>query len=135
MSARHREIFNFVKHRDLIRFTVTISLPASFRYDYEHLYHLDMFVRDDTTLGCPAKLVSFRYNRNKNRKKFRNYPTQKELFRIFRNIPKLECFYSFGCFGSTKTNRKTERKGKEERRGKGYGRERKGKGKGREGEG
>ncbi len=54
------------------------------------------------SIGCPAKLVSFRYNRNRNRKKFRNYPKQKDLFRFFRNIPKLECFDSFGCFGSTK---------------------------------
>jgi hypothetical protein len=50
-------------------------------------------------LGCPAKLVSFRYNRNRNRKKFRKYPKQRDLFRFFRNIPTLERFSSFGCFG------------------------------------
>ncbi len=51
---------------------------------------------DTFGLGCPAKLVSFRYNRNRNRKKFQNYPKQKDLFRFFGNIPKLEPFGSFG---------------------------------------
>ncbi len=54
----------------------------------------------------PAKLVSFRYNRTRNRKEIRNYPKQKDLFRFFQNIPKLERFVSFGCFGSTKNEPK-----------------------------
>jgi hypothetical protein len=87
-------------------------------------------------LGCPAKLVSFRYNRNRNRKKFRNYPKQKDLFRFFRNIPKLERFVSFGCFGSIKKEPK-EPKGEGRRREmdgkwKGNGSEMKGKEKGKE---
>jgi hypothetical protein len=76
-------------------------------------------------LGCPAKLVSFRYNRNRNRKKFRNYPKQKDLFRFFRNIPKLECFDSFG---STKKELKKPKGGGKEGEG---GREMEGKGKGK----
>ena len=82
-------------------------------------------------LGCPAKLVSFRYNRNRNRKKFRNYPKQKDLFRFFRKIPKLERFGSFGCFGSTKKEPKEPKGGKREGEGeKGNGLEMEGKGKG-----
>jgi hypothetical protein len=60
----------------------------------------------------PTKLVSFPYNRNRNRKKFRNYPKQKDLFRFFWNIPKLE---RFGSFGSIKKEPK-EPKGEIRRR-------------------
>jgi hypothetical protein len=49
-------------------------------------------------IGCPAKLVSFRYNQNRNQKKFLDDPKQKDLFRFFLNIPKLESFGSFSCF-------------------------------------
>jgi hypothetical protein len=90
-------------------------------------------------LGCPAKLVSFRYNRNRNRKKFRNYPKQRDWFRFFRNTPKLESFSSFGCFGSIKKEPKEpkEPKGEGRRREmdgkwKGNEREMEGKGKGKE---
>jgi hypothetical protein len=83
-------------------------------------------------LGCPAKLVLFRYNQNRNRKKFRNYPKQKNLFRFFWNIPKLECFDSFGCFGSTKKEPKNPKGGGEEGEG---GREMKGKRRGNESKG
>jgi hypothetical protein len=72
-------------------------------------------------VGCPAKLVSFRYNRNRNRKKFRNYPKQEDLFRFFRNIPKLERFGSFGSFGSIKKEPKVRRR-REREKGKGKGR-------------
>ncbi len=85
-------------------------------------------------VGCPAKLVSFRYNRNRNRKKFRNYPKQKDLFRFFRNIPKLEHFGFFGSFGSIKKELKGRRR-REREKGKGEGKGRrereKGKGEGR----
>ncbi len=53
-------------------------------------------------VGCPAKLVSFRYNRNRNRKKFRNCPKQKDLFRFFQNKPKLKHFGSVASFDLTK---------------------------------
>jgi hypothetical protein len=74
-------------------------------------------------LGCPAKLVSFRYNRNRNRKKFRNYAKQKDLFQFFRTIPKLERFGSFGCFGLIKKNRKNRREREGEGKWTGNGRE------------
>ncbi len=51
---------------------------------------------------CPANLLSFRYNQNRNRKKFQNYSKQKDLFRFFRNIPKLERFGSLDCLCSIK---------------------------------
>ncbi len=66
-------------------------------------------------VGCPAKLVSFRYDRNRNRQKFRNYPKQKDLFRFFQNIPKLKRFGSFRCFGLIKKEPK-EPKGEGRRR-------------------
>ncbi len=92
-----------------------------FKYSGSHLY-----------LGCPVKLVSFRYNRNRNRKKFRNYPKQKDLFRFFRKIPELERFGSFSCLGSTKKEPKEPKGGKREGEGgKGNGREMEGKGKGK----
>jgi hypothetical protein len=82
-------------------------------------------------IGCPAKLVSFRYNRNRNRKKFRNYPKQKDLFRFFQKIPKLERFGSFGCFGSTKKEPKEPNGGEGREKGEGKW-TRNGKGNGRE---
>ncbi len=86
--------------------------------------------RREVRLGCPAKLVSFRYNRNRNRKKFRNYPKQKDLFRFFRNIPKLERFGSFGFFGSIKKDPK-EGRGKEKVDGREMEGKWKGKGRGK----
>jgi hypothetical protein len=67
-------------------------------------------------LGCPAKLVSFRYNRNRNRKKFRNYPKQKVclgFFGIYRNWNVLILSV---VSVQPKKNRKTERRGKGGRR-------------------
>ncbi len=56
------------------------------------------------------------------------------MFRFFRNIPKLECFDSFGCFGSTKKEPKNRKEGERREKGEGKekGKERKRKGKGRE---
>jgi hypothetical protein len=59
-------------------------------------------------LRCPVKLVSFLSNRNRNQKKFRNYPKQKNLFRFFRNVPKLIHFGSFGFWFNHKIIERTE---------------------------
>jgi hypothetical protein len=39
-------------------------------------------------LGCPAKLISIRNNRNSNRNWFRNYPKQDVCFGCFGSISK-----------------------------------------------
>jgi hypothetical protein len=87
---------------------------------------------------CKVSYETGFVNRNRNRKKFRNYPKQKNLFWFFRNIQKLECFGSFGCFGSTEigerrgegkwTGNGRQREGESEGKGKSKGREMKGKG-------
>ncbi len=82
-----------------------------------------------SSVGCPAKLVSFRYNRNSDRKKFQNCPKQ----RI--------CFGSFGIYRNwnvsvlsvvsvhPKKNRKNQRRGEGRRRGEGKWMRNRGKGK------
>jgi hypothetical protein len=73
-------------------------------------------------LGCPAKLVSFRYNRNRNRKKFRNYPKQKVFFVFFGIYRNWNVLILSVVSVQPKKNRKTERRGKGGRRRKGKGR-------------
>jgi hypothetical protein len=107
-----------------------LDLTQTFNFLRNHTQWLPIpFFSERRLVGCPAKLVSFRYNRNRNRKKFQ----------FFRNTLKLE---RFGFLGSIKKEPKGP-KGEGRRREmdgkwKGNGREREGERKNqreREGEG